>query len=744
MLITFITPYNCESKDSYLYERAKYFLHNSYLSDKTRRIFVDFASLPSISDELEEIAKNRGIEYIRLEKYGEQFSIGTCRNIGVLDAKTKYISFQDVDLYAIDSVYEKIEERVENYTYFNELELIPCLYLTREHSLEYLDNDESTRYQITKNAYLENDKSRIEMYAPASSCQLIERSFYLMSGGVRKDFYGHGYEDFELHYRLCAMSNKFYRTHNPRSHDYKYDSLEYKGYRTLFSMFGRPLMDDGIFFVHLWHDNHKGTKYQKRNAVNKKIFEHSMVEFDEKKFREPILADNRHQTKLLVLAQQKSLNASSLRHLFSEIGQCVFVDEKSFKSFSAMKSYIQKHGIDRVFFFNPYGNDHRLNLYRECRKNKIPFYVYDRGGLNDSWFIDPNGFNADSDTYHEKHWNHPLTLEQDENVRVYINDVFLKEETLEKNGERIGGEFFRYKYGVNNKKILFVPYQRPGDSVIRHFSGNVKGVEDFSAKLQIIAEKLSQDWVVVAKKHPLETEINMPDNVIYLRDDKHIFDCIQGCDAVLLINSGVGLLSMMAGKPVYHFGQSYYTHPEITQEVTSADDAVKKISKGFTVNLEKVKRFIHYLTNEAYSFATTDYQEVKEGNASRNVAVFSKFYQINIPNELSLEYKWREMPFPVNTRYYDFYRSYFAKPKEPAKKAAPLPKPKPSASQLPASLKPDEIVLDHVAEGDRVSNKIVGTHKPKQKKYGVKHKLGKLIRDPVGVFRRKLSAKSKN
>lgn len=738
MLITFITPFNCDNKESYLYERAKYFLYNSYLSEKTKRVFVDFSSLPSISDELEEIASQRGIKYVRLEKYGEQFSAGICRNLGVLAAETKYVGFQDVDLYGTDDVYEKIERRVEKYKFFNELELVPCLYLTQDYSQEYLELDSNDRLDVTKKAYLENDKSKIHMYAPASSCLLMERTFYLMSGGMRKDFYGHGFEDFELHYRLCGMSNKFYRTHNPRSHDYKYDSVEYKGYRTLFSMYGRPLMNDEIFFVHLWHDNHKGTKYQKRNAVNRGIFERSMLEFDEKKFREPILADSRLKNKILVLASQKSLNASSLRHLFSEIGQCVFVDEKNFKSFSSIKSYIQKHNIDRVFFFNPYGNDHRLNLYRECRKSKVPFYVYDRGGLNDSWFIDPNGFNADSDTYHEKHWNHPLTLEQDENVRVYINDVFLKEETLEKNGERIGGEYFRYKYGINNKKILFVPYQRPGDSVIRHFSGNVKGVEDFSAKLQIIAEKLSQDWVVVAKKHPLETEVNMPDNVVYLRDDKHIFDCIQGCDAVLLVNSGVGLLSVMAGKPVYHFGQSYYTHPEITQEVTSADDAVKKISKGYSVNLEKVKRFVHYLISDVYSFAKTEYQEVKEGNAYRNVAIFSKFEKVNIINEMSLDFAWRHEPFPSNTPYYDYYRSYFVKSPESKKKAVTPPKLKPSANSLPTALQPTQVPQSKVVEGN---NKIVDTRKTKQKKYGMKHKLGKLVKDPIGVLRRKLGVR---
>ncbi|WP_407330957.1 hypothetical protein [Enterovibrio sp. 27052020O] len=716
MSITFITPFDCKDKESYLYERAKYFLYNCYISDKVTRIFVDFSSRKDIAEELREIAVSRGIEFITLGRYGEQFSIGLCRNAGVQAAKTRYISFQDVDLYAPDFIYNKIEERISKYEFFNEFEMIPCLYLTEEYSNNYLSLDECGKDEITRLAYLESDKSKIQMYAPASSCQIVERELYLMSGGINDEFYGHGYEDFELHMRLCDLSKKFYRTHSATSHEYPYDSIDYRGYRPYFSMFGRPLMSEGIYFVHLWHESHVGTNYQKRNKSNKIIFEKLLNDHAKGNDRSFILSDNRKENKILVLSSPNSVNAKSLKQLFVTIGNCVFRSEELFDNFDSLKVFIKRENIDRVFFFNPYGKEHRLSLYRSCKENGVPFYVFDRGALNDSWFIDPNGFNGDSSTYDRENWDFELDESKVSFVERYIEQTFVSDETLEENGERVGANFFRRRFSPDGRKILFVPFQRPNDSVIKYFSGSVDGVDDFSKKLRVIADKLSDQWVVVAKKHPLETNFNLPENVVELPEKTHVYDCIQGSDAVLLINSGVGLLSVMANKPVYHFGDTYYAHDTITCRVNDEFDAVDKILNGFQPRYEDVLKFVHYLISKVYSFAKTEYKLVSEGEANRNVSIFSRFYKVNIQNGLSRSFKWRENPYPVNSRYYDFYRSYFSKDK-------PVHKQK---------------MKEHVKVNDSLAISENNKPAPKLKKYGFRHKMKKVVKDPVGVVKRKV------
>lgn len=730
MSLTYITPYNCTDKNSYLYERAKFFLQESYVSDFSNRIFVDFSSSKEIADELEEIATSRGIKYIRLNKHGELYSSGVCRNVGAIEASTKFISFQDVDLFANDWVYKSIENRLKKYKYFNELELIPCLYLTEEFSKEYLELTDYEQSYTIQQAFLENNREILHMYAPASSCKLLDRKFYLMSGGMHKEFYGHGFEDFELHYRLCDMSKKFYRTHSSRSHDYMYDSLEYKGYRTFFSMFGRPLMDEGLYFVHLWHDNHVGTNYQKRNRINRGIFERLMTEYDNGKSRIAPLPNIHTEEKILVLGSKKSINVNSLKQVFVELGNFEFFDETLISDTESFKSNFVDNKYDRVFFFNPYGNEHRLSLYRICREENIPFYVFDRGALNNSWFIDPNGFNGDSDSYSRSKWDKELTEEQSLDIEEYIYNTFLCDDTLEKNGERIGCEFFREKYGMDNKKILFVPFQRPNDSVIKYFSGNVESVEDFSYSLRAIASKLSSEWVVVAKKHPLESTIQLPENVIELPESTHIYDCIQASDAVLLINSGVGLLSAMAKTPVYHFGKTYYSHDGIACEVTDIEDAVNKIKQGYSVDFEMVKKFVSHLVNNVYSFADTDYQEVKENNgSSRNVAMFSKFYKINVIDKFNIDFEWRNIPHPTNTRYYDYYRSYFVKPQN-------VTTPKPAIPVKKVVESKPTVNVNHNQSGN--VSKIIP--EKNTKKYGVKHKVKKILKDPLGVVKRKVFA----
>jgi hypothetical protein len=42
--------------------------------------------------------------------------------------------------------------------------------------------------------------------------------------------------------------------------------------------------------------------------------------------------------------------------------------------------------------------------YMKVLKKNIPFIVFDRGALPDSWFLDHNGFNYDSKSYSPEAW----------------------------------------------------------------------------------------------------------------------------------------------------------------------------------------------------------------------------------------------------------------------------------------------------------------------------------------------------
>jgi len=289
-------------------------------------------------------------------------------------------------------------------------------------------------------------------------------------------------------------------------------------------------------------------------------------------------------------------------------------------------NFLKINKIEMILIQNPYQNEKRLSIYNYLLENKYKVIVSDRGALPNSWFFDSLGFNAQSDSYNCKYWDHPLSQKKEKRVINYMQNEINNEISLEKQGARLGKTILREKLNIpQNKKILFVPLQRPSDTVIKYFSKHVKSINHFLKQIIDVQEKLQDDWVVIVKKHPLETEKFYTNSLFYVEDDTHFKDLIELCDAVTLINSGVGLISMIYKKPVYYFGDIFYSHPLINQEVKTSDELTIFLKRGsFNVNTQKVKRLISYLIEDFYSFGKfTTTEKIMDDN--------SKFYKLILP-----------------------------------------------------------------------------------------------------------------
>ncbi|WP_312593860.1 capsular polysaccharide export protein, LipB/KpsS family [Comamonas terrigena] len=660
-LLSIITPFYSSSEESYLNERITLFIEKSFYPEWMERIIVDFGSPEKISKRVSKLCEDNGYLYLNLKKGRERFSAGKCRNIGAQIAKGDYLSFSDVDLLTDETVYKEIYSKIKENNYFNFFEIIPCFYLTEIASNNYLSG--ALTHDQVYHAYLNNNLEIIKATAPATSCFLLRKDFYLSEGGMRDDFFGHGYEDFELLNRLAIKSNKFYRSHDYYSHSHKYDSLEYKGYRTFFSLFGRENLAKGNYYVHIYHEPAKDIGYKESSARNRKIFESCLVSFDKKKDSPPALDNISLKDNILMLGWKDSIPFKGLRELIPLLGKINYRHENEFRSIADFDDFLKKESIDYVFFLNPYGNEHRLEIFNFCKKENIKFIVYDRGALPNSWFFDTNGFNADSISYKEENWRRELDENQFFSAEKYINNLCSSNETLENNGERVGAYAFKKKYSCVNKKILFVPLQRPNDTVIRYFSGSVSGVDEFLSYVRRLAANLPADWVICIKQHPLENyDIEMPSGIV-VDNNTHVHDLIEAADAVLLINSGVGLISLCFGKPVFCLGDSFYTASGLATRLTQEDDF-----SSYIINIEKyipneisVKQFIYYLTNNFYSFADTEYAKVPDGNegAYRNMAVSLKFHSIRIHDLLYRDFERKEDILSTKAPAYDYYRAYF-------------------------------------------------------------------------------------
>ncbi|MBD3808478.1 MAG: hypothetical protein IE880_07170, partial [Epsilonproteobacteria bacterium] len=172
------------------------------------------------------------------------------------------------------------------------------------------------------------------------------------------------------------------------------------------------------------------------------------------------------------------------------------------------KKFLEYNKISKIIFPNPYGNKIRLAIYNYVRKHNIKYYCFERGALPDSWFFDPNGFNFDSGSYFEEKWLRKLSQDQEEITRNYINQIFSQGSSLEKQSLRVGKHVLSEQLKIGNNKVLFVPLQRPSDTVIKFFA---KPLEDD------LSEKFSQLSWTLAKQHLTFKDFQFQKEYFYIK-----------------------------------------------------------------------------------------------------------------------------------------------------------------------------------------------------------------------------------
>jgi len=606
-------------------ERLKRIINN-IPSDLFDVLIVDYGTVAPYKEKLQKFNsfQHVTVHSVSLES-DAPFSIGEARDIGSQYARTPIILFHDVDFICTSNMYKKINVEVEARKmieeHTNDFFCVPVAFLNEDESNTFVKD-----YAYMSNALFDNEmqqklltksKSICDFIVYGSSAIVVNRYHYLRLGGHSRDFYGHGAEDYDVLHRLAKSRKKA-----PRPYDYYKDTksnliLEYKGFRAFFALFGIDVFQKGIFMAHLWHPTRTLPDYfqAKRNFS---ILEEKMKANDRVNTQPFVLEDKTSNEKTLILSKQGTFFSESIRDALPAMGELVFIDEGFFKDAEALLSYFSLNKISKIGFKNPYGNTHRLKLYQTVKENNVPYWVMDRGALPNSWFFDTKGFNAESSSYSKKTWAVELTDEQKDLVSLYIEDVCKSDRTLEKNGQRKGAEAFRVSLGVKNKKVLFIPFQRPSDSVCKYFSGSVKSATGFNDFVSEFVEQIDKnEWLILGKKHPLEKDNPKINGIKFVSSETHIHDLLEISDKVCLLNSGVGLLAALFNKPVLYAGEAFYGHEGINYKVNSVDDAVKLLNSNLVVDRKLVHQFIYHLRTNIYSFAETIYADSVGDNSER-------------------------------------------------------------------------------------------------------------------------------
>lgn len=637
--------------------------------DEIEFIVVDSGSVPGAQRACRQICKRTGVRYLHHDTRGQTFSAGAARDYGARHASGRAITFFDIDLRAPADFWNRLLTFMTAFgisDYKKRFFAVPALYLTEGGTAEFLAADEATRYADFYLRWMHGDTHSVQEMAPCSSVGVIDRLHYLSIGGHNPIFRGHGFEDFELYHRLLEEEGRIPKPDTYLKETKTWNTATYNGFRSRLALLGRPAMLSSLFVVHLWHPRPKSLSFYNSNSMKtvREIWPEVFTAFDKSNDHPTaLLPAAALKQKILVFGKPKTNITRCLRDALPLLGSPVFLSEHDFMNDDGefleeeFESILSHHRIERVLFNSPYGNDARLQAYNWCRKTRFPFLVFERGAFPESWFFDDNGFNADSKSYDRINWDHPISDKEDEAAHGHITRFIGGDEALEKQGDRIGGAALAEKLRIGGKRVLFVPLQRPSDTVTVHMAGPIGGCDQFLSAIDETARLLKRKgWVVLCKKHPLETDSPTLAHAQYVPEDTNFMDLLELADSVALINSGVGVYAMMTGKPCYIFGNAFYAFDGVnkTIETTDPEEICQQIVSGHDVDMVTVRRFISYLVERFYSFGTPRTLARAEADGSlRTLTTAIDFYDIKIPGMPRLSYKKRDV-VPVADQCADF------------------------------------------------------------------------------------------
>lgn len=590
-------------------------------------LIVDYGTCEARRHELQNIA--RGFEHCSLYRHecGDgPFSIGHARDLGVQHAQHPVTMFHDLDFFCFEETYRKIAQQValrglatRGYDFF----CVPTIFLTAVGTEKYFESAEEIGPSLTDlkfHDYAQNGRRQYcQHFALGSSATVMNRYYYLSTGGHDLSFTGHGAEDFEFYHRVAKAAPKSARPKNYMKNVPDFFG-HYEGFRAFFALYGQDIWNQGISMVHFHHPRRETVdKSYAKSKDNFELLKRRMMQHERGEFTPTPLADPRAgDRRTLALLDPTSSVFQGLRQAMPALGEVISIDGAEFETPDDMLAYYEEHKCDRILFLNPYGNAKRQAQYDAVRAKGVPYLTFDRGALPDSWFLDPGGFLGESDSYSPAVWNTPLDKTEDATISTWLEEFVESDNTLENNGQRDGVEYWRHVMGVGERKVIFVALQRPHDTATIHFSGAVGSTTVFGEWIEKMAQQLDgTKYVVVVKKHPLEDERLRLAGVTYAPDDAHIHDLIELAEKVVVINSGVGVLSLAFGKDVLCCGDAFYAHDGLAREVRHPDELVLRVQDDFKPDGEAVKRFLHHLVFKFYSFGKSRYREVMVSDGDR-------------------------------------------------------------------------------------------------------------------------------
>lgn len=571
-------------------------------------VVVDDGSGAMESANLAAACEEIGARYIYVDSSEKLFNLSRGRNQGVLNSSADYVFFEDVDLFYDENFYDSLKREIELLVETGKWDFLvfPVIYLSQK-ATEYLERTSFERPNDFIAELADPTSPEIDSYAPVSSLLACSRTLVRRLGGFDEAFEGWGFEDSDFVVRLLNLSplekpRDFWRL-DTRNYS---DQVQWRGWRAFFRMHGDLMAMKGLYGFHAWHPpaEHKSDATRSRN---RKIFLENSARYAKQGYVNPPLVDKNKPAQLYI---NRNPHAWGFQQ-FAVFDNPIFIDEVSLEV-DRVRHVVDQYKVQTLVLPNPYGTPRRLELYKAFKEAGVECVVVERGALPGSIYFDPEGFCAESSSYHASLWDKPLTEAEKSRTLVYLHELRHSGASLEPQGNMLGGAGLRQRIFRDDVdvKILFAAFQSPSDTTTNFFCGSTTNYDAFIEEIRGLAQKLRSGWRLIYKNHPLSKEKISIENAVCV-DEYHIGDLLEVSDAVCVLNSGVGVLACAYGKPVFTFGQAFYACEGLNYQVVTGDEVVAQISAGLSFDHERGLRFIKYLVDDFYSFADWTRKEKK-------------------------------------------------------------------------------------------------------------------------------------
>lgn len=593
-----------------------------YYDPAPRFLIVDYGSEPNYSKLIRQQCQRQGLSYHFVDD-PDIFSLSIARNEGASHAATDLLYFTDIDFVHTSDHFTRLANYANDHDFSIIRDIVlnlPAYHLTERYSEELfaLQSEKRDKY-INQLCVLAMESARgdvAEFIAPYSNNLFCTRDFFMMVGGYDSSFRGHGSEDFELMIR-CAHHNQSATLPVKITLDCKSPARDafrrqgpYEGFRRLGEAISFRAESAGFQALHLWHPSNKSDPWRVSNDWSRRKLKSVVKSYSAAacKFAQTDFIPRKRKALCICKDPEHYGYFVPFRILGYEL---LAIEDDSASEIDRARDLISTGQVDAFMIFNPYMRSHKgfFELFEMAKAKEIELVIAERGALPSTIYYASDVAYNDPDYVG---YNNSMEIVNDNALKAadeICSHVRMGSWTLEKlkDYEQTTRSLDSLK-GIDKPKV-FVPLQLADDISVTKFIKAGQSYAEFEAAIDQAAARFP-DIIFLVKSHPLSHQqfTSSYDNVICCMNDENVHAVIEACDYTVCYNSGVGLLSIIHGKPTVTVGNAYYNVTDTGHRADSLEGAVDLVESGECTPpvKEAVHKFIAWLVSTKYSFFKAD------------------------------------------------------------------------------------------------------------------------------------------